>query len=159
MSKWTPADRPEFSSLPLAVKLGPGLDDLVDHLALGAHGEPDQIEFGADHGAHHLAVGGVMRGLEHVLGIDRGRDVARQRPLERAGERGAVGAIDQNRLADQRQIFRAGAVAIGLADAFGKRRGNAAGEEGSDVELLPRFEIEPEPTAILVSNCMIGLRR
>ena len=39
----------------LAVKLQP-VDDLVDHLALGAHGEPNQIELGADHGAHHLAV-------------------------------------------------------------------------------------------------------
>jgi hypothetical protein len=24
------------------------IDDLVDHFALGAHGEPDQIELGAD---------------------------------------------------------------------------------------------------------------
>ena len=32
----------------LAVKLQP-VDDLVDHLALGAHREPDQVEFGADH--------------------------------------------------------------------------------------------------------------
>jgi hypothetical protein len=30
----------------------------------------DQIELAADPGLHHLAVG-VMRGLEHVLGIDR----------------------------------------------------------------------------------------
>jgi hypothetical protein len=30
----------------LAVKLQ-SIDDLVDHLALGAHGEPDQIEISA----------------------------------------------------------------------------------------------------------------
>src|SRR5207249_2468612 len=66
---------PDALNLPdhaLAVKLQP-VDDLVDHLALGAHREPDQVELSADHGAHHLAVGDVMRGLEHVLSIDRGR--------------------------------------------------------------------------------------
>ena len=67
----------------------------------GAHGEADQVEFGADHGFDHFAVGGVVRGLEHVLGIDRGRNVARQRPFKRAGKRRAVGAVDQDRLADQ----------------------------------------------------------
>ena len=35
------------------------VDDLVDHLALGAHREPDEIEFDADHCADRLAVGGV----------------------------------------------------------------------------------------------------
>ena len=33
---------------PLAVKFQP-VDDLVDHLALGAHRQPDQVEFAADH--------------------------------------------------------------------------------------------------------------
>ena len=67
---------------PLGVKLQP-IDDLVDHLALGPHGKAHQIEIGADRGFHHLPVGGVMRGLEHVLGIDRRLDLSRQRPLER----------------------------------------------------------------------------
>jgi hypothetical protein len=110
------------------VKLQP-VDDLVDHLTLSAHREPDQIELGADHCPDHLAVGGVVRGPEHVFGIDRGRDVAGKRPFERAGERRPVGAVDQDWLADQRQIFCARCVAIGFADAFGKGRGNAAGEE------------------------------
>jgi len=65
---------------PLAVKLQP-VDDLVDHLALGAHGKADQIEFGADHGLHHFAVGRIVGRPEHVLGIDGRLDVARQRPL------------------------------------------------------------------------------
>jgi hypothetical protein len=60
----------------LAVKLQT-IDDLVDHLALGAHREPDQIEIGAHDRPHRLAVGGVMRGLEHVLGVNRRRDIAR----------------------------------------------------------------------------------
>src|SRR5918999_4680452 len=84
----------------LAVKLQP-IDDLVDHLALGAHREADEIELGADHALNHLAVGGVMRGLEHVLGIDRWRNVAGERPFERAGQRRTIGAVDQDRLADQ----------------------------------------------------------
>ena len=113
------------------MKLQP-VDDLVDHLALGAHGEPNEIKLGADHGAHHLAVGGVMRGLEHVFGIDRGRDAPGQRAFERAGKRRSVGAVDQDRLADQRKISGARAVFIGLADAFRKRRRDAAGQECSD---------------------------
>ena len=100
------------------------VDDLVYRLALGAHGQADQIEIGAHHRLHRLAVGGVMRGLEHVLGIDRGRDVARQRALERAGQRRAVGAVDQDRLADQRQIFCARSVLVRLPDAFGECGGN-----------------------------------
>ena len=55
-------DRIYGGSAALGVKLQP-IDDLVDHLALGAHGEPNQIEVGADHGLHHLPVGRVMRGL------------------------------------------------------------------------------------------------
>src|ERR1700685_365860 len=47
----------------LAVKLR-AVDDLVDRLALRAHGQPHQVELAADHGLHHLAVGGVVRGRE-----------------------------------------------------------------------------------------------
>src|ERR1700733_241996 len=93
----------------LAVKLQ-AVDDLVDHLALGAHRQPDEIQLGADHGLDRLAVGRIMRGLEHILGIDGGLHASGQRPLERAGQRRPVGAIDQDRLADQRQIAGAGAV-------------------------------------------------
>ena len=125
------------------MKLQP-VDDLVDRLALGAHRKADQVELGADHRLHHFAVGGVMRGLEHVLGIDRGLDVARQRAFERAGQRRTVGAIDQDRLSDQRQIFGARTVFVILADALGKRRGDAAGQERGDVELLPRFQVGPD---------------
>jgi hypothetical protein len=39
----------------LAVKLQP-VDDLVDHLALGAHRQLDQIELGGDHRPRRLAV-------------------------------------------------------------------------------------------------------
>jgi hypothetical protein len=98
------------------------VDDLVDRLALGPHGKTHQIEIGADHAPHRFPIGGVMRGLEHVLGIDGGRDVARQRPLKRAGQRRPVGAVDQDRLADQLQISGAGTIFVGLADAFRKRR-------------------------------------
>ena len=54
----------------LAVKLQ-SIEDLVDHLTLGAHCESDQIEFSADHRPHRFAVGRIMRRLEHVLGVDR----------------------------------------------------------------------------------------
>ena len=120
------------------------IDDLVDHPALGAHRKPDEIEVSARHRPHGLAIGGVVRGLEHFLGIDGRRDIARQRAVERARQRGAVGAVDQDRLADQRQILRPRGVAIGLADAFGEFGGDAAAEEGGDVELLPRFQIGPD---------------
>ena len=36
------------------------VDDLVDHLALGAHGEPDQIEVSAHDGLDDGAVRGVV---------------------------------------------------------------------------------------------------
>src|ERR1700733_8840026 len=74
------------------------IDDLVDHLAFGAHGNANEIEISASDRPHHLAIGGVMRGPEHVFGVDGRRHVARQRPFERAGKRRAVGAIDQDRL-------------------------------------------------------------
>ena len=123
-----------------AVKLQ-AVDDLVDDLALGAQRNTHQIELGARNRLHHLAVRGIVAGLEHVLGVDRRHHAARQRAVERARQRGTVGAIDQDRLADQPQVFRARAVFIGLADAFRICRGDAAGEERRDVELLPGFEI------------------
>jgi hypothetical protein len=116
-------------------------DDLVNHLSLGPHRQTHQIELGADHGLDHLAVGGVVRGLEHILGINRRRHVSRQRPLQRAAQRHQVSTVDQDRLADQRQIFRARAVAIGLADAFRKRCRDASSQKRSHVELLPCFKV------------------
>src|SRR6185369_7107657 len=73
-------------------------------------------------------------------------------------------AVDQDWLADQRQVFRARCVAIGLADAFGKRRGDAAGKEGRDVEFLPRFEIGPDHDRDLGVElheivCTVGIAR
>jgi hypothetical protein len=117
------------------------VDDLVDHLALGAHGEADKVEIGADHRPHHFAVSSVVRGLEHVLGINRRLHVTRQCPLQRARKRRPICAIDQDRLAYQRKILSARAVCIGLADAFRKCRRNTAGQECSDIQLLSRFEV------------------
>jgi hypothetical protein len=84
-----------------------------------------------------------MRGLEHVLGIDRGLHIAGQRALKRAGKLRPVGAVDQDRLADQRVIESTGTVLVRFADAFRKGGGNAAGEERSDIQLLPRLEVGP----------------
>src|SRR5882724_6680326 len=112
----------------LTMKLQP-IEDLVDHLALGAQREPDEIEVASPNRLDRGAVGGVVGGREHVLDIERGRDVAGQRAFERARQRRAVGAVDQDRLADQRQIARAGTVFVSVADAFRKRRGYAAGQE------------------------------
>ena len=51
----------------LAVKLQP-VDDLVGHLALGAHRQLDQIELGGDHRPRRLAVGdGPMPRLLRIL--------------------------------------------------------------------------------------------
>ena len=63
------------------MKLQP-VDDLVDHLAIGAHRDADEIEIGTRDRLHRLAIGGIMRGLEHVLGIDRRRDIARECTIE-----------------------------------------------------------------------------
>src|SRR3974390_2041086 len=62
-------------------RLGSGMkiqaiDELVDHLAIGAKAEPDQIEFGAEDPLFGRAVGFVMRGPEHVFGIDGGHHIA-----------------------------------------------------------------------------------
>ena len=67
----------------LAVEFQP-IDDLVDHLALGAHGDANEIEVRTRDRLHHLAAGRVMRRSEHVLGIERRRRIARQRPFQRA---------------------------------------------------------------------------
>src|SRR6476646_4729357 len=125
---------------PLAVKLQ-AVDDLVDHLALGAHGKTDQIEIGVDHRPHRLAVCRIMGRPEHVRGIDGGLDVARQRPPERAGQRRPVGAVDQDGLADQRQVSGTRAVLVRLADAFRKAGRDPAGQKAGNVQLLPRFEV------------------
>ena len=120
------------------------VDDLVDHLAFAAHGDSDQFKVGAGDRLHDLAVGRVVGGPEHVLGIERGRDASRQRPIQCARQCRAIGAVDQDRLTDQREIFRAGAVFISLADARRKRSGDAACEKRSDVQLLPDLEIGPD---------------
>jgi hypothetical protein len=51
----------------LAVKFQP-VDDLVDHLALGAHGYSDQIELGAEHRptASRLAASCVVLNMSSV---------------------------------------------------------------------------------------------
>jgi hypothetical protein len=117
-----------FTPAGSAVEFQP-IDDFVDHLALCAHGDPDEIEVRTRDRLHHLAVGRVMRRSEHVLGIERRRHFARQRPSQRARQRCAVGAIDQDRLADEREISGAGTVFIGATDTGGKGGGNAAGEK------------------------------
>src|SRR3982750_2400742 len=125
------------------MKLQP-INDLVDHLALGAHRKSNEVEVRARHCPPRLAIGGIMRGLEHVLGVDRRLDAARQGPIERARQCGTVGAVDQDRLSDQRVIFRARRVLIGLADAVGKRSRDAAGQERGNVELLPGLKISAD---------------
>ena len=110
------------------MKLQP-IDNLVDHLALGTHREADEIEIGARDRLHDLAVGGIMRGREHVLGVERRFDATRERAVQRPRQRGAVGAVDQDRLADQGQIARPRSVFVVVTDTFGEGCGDAAGEE------------------------------
>lgn len=82
------------------------VNNLVDHLAIGAHRDADEIEIGTRNRFHRLAIGGIMRRLEHVLSIDRRRDVARECTIECTRQRRTIGTVDQDRLADQRKIFR-----------------------------------------------------
>src|SRR6266478_1584153 len=94
---------------PLAVKFQ-AIDDLVDNLALGAHGKAYQVEIDASHCPHRLA----------------------------------VGAVDQDRLTDQRQIFGARTIFVRLADTLRKSGRDARCQERSHVQLLPRFEVGPD---------------
>src|SRR4030088_2263483 len=41
-------------------------------------------------------------------------------------------------------VFGAGTIFVSFADAFRERGGDAAGQEGSDVQLLPSFKVAPD---------------
>ena len=90
------------------------VDDLVDDLAVGAKCQADEIEIVARNRLDGGAIGRVVRRLEHVLGIHGGLYVARDGPVQRAGQCGSVGAVDQDRLPDQRVIRRARPVRVRL---------------------------------------------
>src|SRR3981081_1373311 len=68
----------------------------------------------------------TSRRLPTAAASDRGLHVAGQRPFERAGQRHQVGAIDQDRLADQ--IFCARTILLRFAAAFPTPAGQASGE-------------------------------
>src|SRR6516164_5237827 len=74
--------------------------DLVDNLSVGVESEPDKIERGSWRRSDASAVVGIVGRLEQRLGIDRETDVAADRAVMGAGEFGARGAVDENRLAD-----------------------------------------------------------
>jgi len=59
----------------------------------------------------------------------------------RLAERLAVGRIDHHRLAEQLRVGVARPVLVRLAHDVGRGAGDAAGQEGGDVQLLPRLEV------------------
>ena len=130
------------------------VDYLVDDLAVGAESQPHEVEVGPLHGPDHLAVRRIVRGPEHVLGVDRGLDAARERAIERPRECRPVGAVDQDRLADQRVVAVARAVLVGMADTIREGSRDSARKERRDIELLPRLKVVADDQAILVSNCI-----
>src|SRR5262245_38837684 len=117
------------------------VDDLVDQLAFGAKCQADQLEIVTQDGLDGGSVGGIVRGCEHFLGIDRRLDIARNRPIECPGESRLVGAVDEDRFADQAVIGRAGAIFVGCSNAGGKGGGDAARQKCCNVEFLPWLEI------------------
>jgi hypothetical protein len=138
-----PVGCPGWLACPRHVRLGDNLGNAGCLLAARRHRVGRDSSRARNLSAFQLDAAGQLN-RRSVLGINRRLHVPCQRPLQRAGQRGPVGAIDQDRLTDQRQILCAGAVFVGLTDAFRKRRGNAAGKERCDVQLLPRFEVGPD---------------
>ena len=105
------------------------------------HADADEIQGIARGRRDGGAVVGVVGGLEHRLDVDRGHQLARQRPLMGAAQLFQRGAIDEHRLADQRRIGPPAAVAIGLAHHVAVGPGQAAGQEGCDIRDLPGGEV------------------
>src|SRR3546814_17964034 len=59
----------------------------------------------------------------------------------RLGQGIGVAREHQHRLAEDCEVGNAAGVMIGLADALGCPRGDAAGQESHDVQLLPDLEV------------------
>jgi hypothetical protein len=73
-------------------------DDLVDFAARRAQRKADQPQLIARHGGHGRAVVDVVPGGEHLLGVDRERNAARQRTVVGGAQRGAIAGEDEYRL-------------------------------------------------------------
>src|SRR5262245_12514179 len=117
------------------------VDDLVDQLALGAKGQADQLEIGTQGGLDHGPVGGIVRRCEHLIGVGRRLYLARDSPLQGSGESWSIGAVDEDRFADQGVIGRTGPIFVRHADAGGIGCGDAAGQECCNVKFLPWLQI------------------
>ena len=132
------------------------VDDLVDELALGAKCQADQLEIGTQGDLDGSSVGGIVRRCEHLLGIDRRLHVARNRPIEGPREGWAIGAVDEDRFADQRVIGRAGRIFVWRSDRGGIGSGDAAGQEGCNVKLLPWLQIAADDDGNLGGKSVAG---
>lgn len=95
--------------------------------------EPYQVE-PIDRGASKRgAVVGVIGRLEHLLDVDRGPQLARQRPQMGAPQLLERGAEDEDRLADQGAIGTSGSIDIEFALEVAFRRRQAARQESSNI--------------------------
>src|SRR5689334_24923784 len=93
------------------------VDNLVDGFALGPKAQADQVEIGTGDGLDGRPVGGIVAGCEHLLGIDRGRYLARDGPLEGPGQSRTIAAVDEDRFADQGVVVRTRGILVALANA------------------------------------------
>ena len=119
------------------------LEDGVGRLAFLVQGEAGEVQLGRRDGLDRGAIGFVVAGREHLLGIDRQPDIAAARALEGAAQLFAVAAEDQHRLAEQRHVEAAARILVRRADDVRRARGDRAGEERGDVELLPGGKVGP----------------
>src|SRR5262245_23409199 len=111
-------------------------------LVWGPHPEPDEIELIRAYGSDGRAIVLVKSGGEQILGVDRNRQSARERPLVHRTQLFGGGLEYEHRLAQHGQITPAVGVLIRLADDSLARSGdNPADQERGDVESLPRREI------------------
>ena len=107
------------------------VDNLVDDLPVGAKCQSNQVEVGSLYGPNGPSVGDIVRRCEHLLAIDRGFHVAADGSVQGPGECRPIGRVDQDRLADERVIARAGRILVWLPDAVGICRGYAGRDENA----------------------------
>lgn len=117
------------------------LDRLVDGLAVAVQRDADEVERIRGDSLDRGAIGFVMAGREQLPRVERGRQPGFASPPQDAGEVGGGRGEDQDRLAHQRTIDLAGAVAVSLPTEVRCGGDQSARQEGGDIELLPGGEL------------------
>ena len=117
------------------------LRDLVDVLALGVDGEPDEVEAVGRHRRDGGAIGDVVAGGEQLARVDRRLQPTLAAAPQRPREILAGGREDQDGLPHEGPIAPAGRIPIALAGQLRIGSDQAAGQEAGDVQLLPDGEV------------------